>query len=173
MLAHRERAWAGQLPDVDPALLRWTAAAATLAGAGTLQQAHALIALLPALAGVDARPLRERLIRWWADAVPGPRLLNPVQPDRLGDHLAAATLVQLQDSSAGAVLDGLVRLPSVDQLGTALELLGRLRARRPDLAEPIDAMVLRDLSDLARRASGAPPWGAGDAAPVATSARAC
>jgi tetratricopeptide (TPR) repeat protein len=156
VLAHRERAWAAELPDVDPALLRWTAAAASLAGASTPQEAHALLALLPSLDGADPRPLRERLIGWWAGAVPGAGLLNPLLPERLGDHLVATTLTDPggPQASAAVILDGLVRLPSAGQLAAALVVLARARTRYPDLAEPVDAMVLREVVPLARRASG-------------------
>jgi tetratricopeptide (TPR) repeat protein len=160
VLAHRERSWAAQLPDVDPALLRWTAAAATIAGGDTEGDADALLALLPALAGADARALRGRLARWWADAVPGARLLNPLQPDRLGEHLAALTLTGMQDAAPG-LLDGLLTLPSDRQVGATLDLLARTHAGHPQLAQLTDEAVLRNFFRLARRATGSPGAGHG------------
>jgi tetratricopeptide (TPR) repeat protein len=154
VLTHKERSWAAQLPDVELALARWTAAAATLAGADTSDEAHALLAIHPALAGEDARPRRDRLIRWWADTTPGSSLLNPLGPDRLGEDLVERALASTGDH-AGDVLDGLLRLPVDRQVADTLDLLERAHAGHPRLARLTDAALIRNLPGLARRATAA------------------
>jgi len=150
VLAHKERSWAARMPDVDPSLLRWTAAAATIAGADTQDDARALLAALPALQDDSVRSLRERLIRWWSGVVPGPRLLNPLRPDRLGEHLAARALVSIGDG-ADDVLDRLLQLNSDRQVGATLDLLGRGHAGQPVLAHLGEEALLRNFADLAHR----------------------
>lgn len=100
------------------------------------------------------RPLRERLIRWWSGVVPGPRLLNPLRPDRLGEHLAARALVSIGEG-ADDVLDGLLRLRSDRQVGAALDLLARGHAGQPVLAHLGEEALLRNFADLAHRVARA------------------
>ena len=154
VFAHEQRYWAAMMPDVDPALLRWTAAAATMAGADSHIDGHAVLAAHPALAGDDKTQAREQLIRWWADLVPGSRLLNPLRPDRLGEQAAAITLAGMHEL-AGPVLDGVLSLPSDRQVTSALDLLARAQSITPAMAGLTDAAVVQHLAPLAERATQA------------------
>jgi hypothetical protein len=161
VLAHEKRYWAATMPDVDPALLQWTAAAATIAGADIDDEAHAPLAAHPSLEGDDNTQTRQRLIDWWADLVPGARRLNPLRPDRLGEHLAAQTLNGL-GALAPAVMDRILSLPSDRQLAPALDLIARSRPADPALAALTGQAVIEHLVALAGRAQqAAHPEGGG------------
>jgi hypothetical protein len=157
VLDHRVRAWTACMPDVAPELLRWTAAIATLAGADTPDEAHTLLSRLPALRGAGAQVLRDRLIRWWTEAAPGPRLLNPLGPDRLAEHLVSSTMATVTSPgasagmSAGDLFDDLLRSGSDRQVATMLEHLARAHAGQPFLAQLTDEAVARQFVALAHR----------------------
>ncbi|HZN72885.1 MAG TPA: trypsin-like peptidase domain-containing protein [Micromonosporaceae bacterium] len=154
VLAHEQRYWSATLPDVDPHLASWIAAAATIAGADTLDEAHTLLAIHPALRHDDQAALRTRLIDWWSQLQPGRRHLNPLRPDRLGEHLAASVLPDFGDD-AGAVLSDLLTLPSDRQLAACLDLLARAKTNSPTVRQLLRIAIPQQLEVLAARAQRA------------------
>ncbi len=130
VFAHEQRYWRRMLPDVDPPLLDWTAAAATMAGAETEDEAQVLLAAHPDLAADSRHELRERLIRWWSELVPGGQRLNPLRPDRLGEYTAGQVLVGLGELAA-PVLDKILTLSSDRQATATLDLLARTQSLKP------------------------------------------
>ncbi|MEV4513940.1 tetratricopeptide repeat protein [Dactylosporangium sp. NPDC049525] len=154
VLAHEQRYWAATMPDLDPDLASWAAAAATIAGADSPDEAHALLSIHHALDGPAQAAVRTRLVDWWSQLQPGPRHLNPLRPDRLGEHLAGTVLAGLGDD-AGSVLTDLLALPSDRQLVACLDLLARAGATSPTVRRLLDTTIPQQLPALATRAAQA------------------
>ncbi|MEU1841141.1 trypsin-like peptidase domain-containing protein [Micromonospora chersina] len=154
VLAHEERIWRGMLPEVELPLLQWTAAASTITGAANDTEAHALLASYSGLAGEEQAGLRERLIRWWADMVPGGQLLSPLQPDKLGEHAAGKFLVEL-DSEGVPVLGRLVSSLSDRQVSSTLDFLARTQAANAAVEDLTDLVLDTHFTSLVERAQQA------------------
>jgi tetratricopeptide (TPR) repeat protein len=154
VLAHEQWYWSATMPDVDPDLVSWTAAAATIAGADTLDEAHTLLAIHHGLRDDNQTAPRARLIQWWSQLQPGPRYLNPLRPDRLGEHLVATVLAGFGDH-AGAIVTDLLNVSSDRQLTACLDLLARTGASSPTVQTLLRTAIPPQLPALAARAARA------------------
>lgn len=99
LLAHEGRYWRRNAtaagPNLAIASLREAVAAATLFGAANRAEARAVVDTLPGLAG-QPEDLYHRAEVWLSDLYPGPDAdvggWQPLEPDRLGEHLVATEL---------------------------------------------------------------------------------
>ncbi|WP_007514873.1 effector-associated domain EAD1-containing protein [Pseudofrankia saprophytica] len=116
----------------------------TLLRPGSLDDAEALSTALPGLLGLDADAERVRdcqralggfyLARWAGD---------PIRPDAYGEHLAAAALAADPSAALAVAATG-----TIDQVTTALTVLGRALPRHPALTAVIAGMIRRDPNRL-------------------------
>ena len=160
VLLHEQRYWdrtAGRLDPLDTAELGQCVALATLAGAATAEQAHALLSILPTLK--DDMDTRTAAIAWLSELYDGESLLNPLRPDRLGEALVARLLRQSGESGL-AVLNAIAGLPADDQLVQAMDVLTRLSATDAEAAHATAQMLAAHHVELVtraeRQARGAP-----------------
>ncbi|MEU3459394.1 trypsin-like peptidase domain-containing protein [Streptomyces sp. NPDC006733] len=158
VLRHEERYWAATappLPWLDAALRRRLVAAATLAGAADIRQAHALTALVvPREHGAQAA--RRPVVDWLAGLYEGPGHLTPLRPDRLGEALVTSVL---RDDPDGALLTGVLGLPADGQVVHALDVLARLGTASHAVTASVARALAVHLPALARRAEQAGPAG--------------
>ncbi|MEU4742218.1 tetratricopeptide repeat protein [Actinosynnema sp. NPDC023658] len=135
VLDHEERYWAaaaarhGLRPH--PERLGEVVAAATLVGADSIRAARAV---LGALSTLDRGSAADHLT-WLGELYPGPSVLNPLRPDRLGEDLVAMTLSPENNPGLAAELAPVI---GEAQLIQALTVLARAVVRHPHLR---DAMV--------------------------------
>jgi tetratricopeptide (TPR) repeat protein len=147
VLDHERRYWAGttetyQLPDPHEARLDQVVAAATLFGANTVPAARAVLDALPTFDRASGDQVA-RYLRWLGEIYPGPAVVNPLRPDRLGEDLVAVTLIEQPDlvtNAASGASDG--------QIIQALTVLTRAAPRHDGM---LDAMVALMTPDRARR----------------------
>lgn len=125
VLDHERRYWQRTGAQFNPTLRESAAALATLAGAATDEEAHALLAILPTLRTTASKAERYRLIDWLASLYDGPGRLNPVRPDRLGEELISQILRSHEDGGQ-ALLEGLFSLSSDSQVAHSLDTLAHL-----------------------------------------------
>ncbi|HUK70842.1 MAG TPA: trypsin-like peptidase domain-containing protein [Streptosporangiaceae bacterium] len=154
VLAHEEKYWRLTAPAEfrgDAGLLRECAGLATLAGAGSQQQADALLSIPARLAGPDAAAVRRTLTAWLSSMYDGAAVLNPVRPDRLGEELVRRVLSG-QDDDGHAMLGAVLGLESADQLERCLDVLARLSAYHAPTASTAAAAVSRTHIGLTLRA---------------------
>ncbi|WP_349307841.1 MULTISPECIES: tetratricopeptide repeat protein [unclassified Streptomyces] len=154
VLRHEQRYWsatAPALPWLDDTLRRRFVAAATLAGAADVTQAHALIAAAaPERAGTHAERLP--VTAWLAGLYDGPGHLTPLRPDRLGESLVAAVL---RDDPHGTLLDGVLGLSADGQVVHALDVIERLGTADSGINATVAHVFAVRLPALADRAGDA------------------
>ncbi len=132
VLDHEARYWVGapQYPgDARANRLRLAqcVALATLAGAEHTEDARRLLGCVPQLA--DATPAQlQAHVEWLAGLYPGRHLLNPLEPDRLGEVLVAGVLANEADAGQ-AVIGCVLELPSDAQVTRCLETMTRIIGR--------------------------------------------
>jgi tetratricopeptide (TPR) repeat protein len=133
VLAHEERYWQVGAPDGESReLLRDTVALATLAGAADVEEADRLLACLGDLGGDLHAERRRQLSRWLTTLREGEAYLNPLRPDRLGEALVSATLL---DEDRAELLSRVMQRVSDRQLVRVLTVVGRAVARDSDVAD--------------------------------------
>ncbi|MFC4034336.1 tetratricopeptide repeat protein [Streptomyces polygonati] len=144
VLDHERRYWTATapafgLPDPHPGRLDQAVTAATLFGARDTAGAHALLAALPTF-DRQGHDTVDRYRRWLGALYPGTAAaLNPIRPDRLGEDLVVATLLDHPELCAAVAgpLDGL-------QITRALTVLGRAAARRAGVEDAMRALITAD-----------------------------
>lgn len=155
-LDHEQRHWKG--PAALPSdLRRAVVSLATLAGADTDDEAHALLSTLPELAGDANAKLRRETIAWLASLYGGSAKINPLRPDRLGEALVVQVLDEQHDQGR-AQLRAALTLNCASQVARTLDLLARLATSNASVAETV-AQALFDthlsVVDLAETAAHA------------------
>ncbi|MEU5871924.1 tetratricopeptide repeat protein [Glycomyces sp. NPDC047369] len=156
--AAKERA----LHDLDPQHLARAVAAATIAGATDQAQAVAAItAVDPDLAAPDRHRNQAALLTWVRRSYPGPHLLNPLRPDRLGEALCASLISEPEDDTGDSdqrglrdpgLLPRLLSLPDDGQVASVLDLLARLSTYDQHVAIIAAVAILQVQTDLIPRA---------------------
>ncbi|MGW4083518.1 tetratricopeptide repeat protein [Streptomyces sp. NPDC004822] len=143
VLDHERRHWAAaavphELPT--PGRLRHdqVVSAATLFTAHSAAEARELFAALPTFDG-EGYEVVERHLRWLGSLYPGPDALNPLRPDRLGEDLVAATLLDQPEfvEWVAPVVRGI-------QVTRALTVLGRAASRYPHVREAMAVLLAAD-----------------------------
>ncbi|HET8683663.1 MAG TPA: tetratricopeptide repeat protein, partial [Micromonosporaceae bacterium] len=148
VLDHEQRYWDATAPDDLPASLRRPVVGlATLAGAADDDQAHALLALLPDLAGEPSAALRRQTVRWLAGLYPGPGRLNPLRPDRLGEALVAELLTD-PDHGGPALLAAVLTGLAPGQVAHGLDVLARLGATDTVVADMLARVLAANHQQL-------------------------
>ncbi|MFV0260316.1 MAG: serine protease, partial [Acidimicrobiales bacterium] len=151
VFAHEQRYWAAQNPDVDPSLIRWVAATATLVGPAAPTDVEAIMALHPGLAGPENRAIRAALLTWWSGRHDAEGVLPPLTPDRLGEHLVVEALAERAAASGTSITGLLSRLldSCADrQAAVLLETLARAREHRAWLADAVRDLIARRILTL-------------------------
>jgi tetratricopeptide (TPR) repeat protein len=134
VLAHERRYWTRTAPlGLDTVHCARLAVLATLFGAEGTDQARRLL-LGRAWPGPADR--FDAALRWVRQLYPGPRALNPVPPDLLGEELVAQILCDDPDLAVSAVPD-----VHVDQLTRAFTVLGRVLPRHSCLSAVVVTML--------------------------------
>ena len=152
VLDHEQRYWHATAPaDLPAATRRAAVALATLAGAADPDEANTLLATLPDLAGEPAAALRRRAADWLAGLYPGPDLVNPLRPDRLGEAFIADVLAAYDDRGQ-ALLTAVVDLPADGQVVRCLDLAARLSAVDATAARTTAAVLAARHDALVTRA---------------------
>ncbi|MFD9719078.1 tetratricopeptide repeat protein [Streptomyces sp. NPDC059076] len=143
VLDHERRYWAlAALPNElpSPSRLRHdqVVSAATLFTAPSPADARSLLKALPTFDG-EGHNVVAHYQRWLDALYSGPSALNPLRPDRLGEDLVAATLLDQPEFAAWSA-------PGVGdvQITRALTVLGRAAPRHPHVAETMKALLAED-----------------------------
>jgi len=139
VLHHESRYWrrAADGIGMDSAtrgLLPAVVTFATVFGAATRSAAADLLRPL-----APDRGRSDQLLAWAATLYPGPAALNPLRPDRLGEDLAAVTLIEDPSLMADAA-----PVVAGDQVTQALTVLGRAMPRHAGLAAPVGGLIDAD-----------------------------
>jgi hypothetical protein len=140
LLTHHERKYwphtAPQQPRLQPQVLDQAVTAATLCGAPTSGEARALLAILPGLYGQPENAVIA-VGNWLRELYPAPpgQVCGALQPDRVGEHLVAATL-----SDDARILPALLAAAGGGQQYQALTVLARAMANPTIAAELRDAL---------------------------------
>jgi hypothetical protein len=160
VLERERRYWHRTGSEFASELLESAAALATLAGAATDKEAHALLAILPPLREPTAEDERRRLINWLGDFYDGLGCLSPVRPDRLGEELISQVLRREADGGL-SMLQRLLSLSSDSQVAHCLDVLAHMIAAgtadqktRLGHRESVRASLARCHDDLRRRTRG-------------------
>ena len=145
-LAHEARYW--RIPgDVDPNVVKWAVALATLAGARSPDEVSALVRLVPGVSEESAATLDTAMARLY----PGPDRWNALQPDRLGEALIADVLEALEDGGLDTLVD-VLGLESDVQVERSLDVLARMAGGTETAHVAATALVARH-GDLVARAT--------------------
>ncbi|MFB8755778.1 tetratricopeptide repeat protein [Streptomyces nigra] len=143
VLDHERRYWAAaavphELPT--PGRLRHdqVVSAATLFTAHSTAQARELFTALPTFDG-EGYEVVERHLRWLGSLYPGPEALNPLRPDRLGEDLVAATLLDQPE-----FVEWVAPVVRGTQVTRALTVLGRAAPRYPHVRQAMAALLTAD-----------------------------
>jgi hypothetical protein len=136
LLTHHERKyWQHTAPQqLRPQVLDQAVTAATLCGAATPAEARALLVVLPGLSGQPENAVIA-VSNWLRELYPAPpgQAWGALQPDRVGEHLVAATL-----TDDPRILPALLGAAGAAQRYQAVTVLARA------LANPTIAAELRD-----------------------------
>jgi Tetratricopeptide repeat len=136
LLTHHERKyWQHTAPQrLQPQVLDQAVTAATLCGAATPAEARALLVVLPGLSGQPENAVIA-VGNWLRELYPAPpgQAWGALQPDRVGEHLVAATL-----TDDPRILPALLGAAGAAQRYQAVTVLARA------LANPTIAAELRD-----------------------------
>ncbi|MFF4153589.1 tetratricopeptide repeat protein [Streptomyces sp. NPDC001651] len=143
VLDHERRHWAATAVPHElstPGRLRHdqVVSAATLFTAHSTDEARELLTALPTFDG-EGYEVVERHLRWLDSLYPGPDALNPLRPDRLGEDLVAATLLDQP-----AFLEWVAPVVREPQVARALTVLGRAGPRYPHVREAMAALLAAD-----------------------------
>ena len=146
---HEDRYWVNTAAgrDLDVAARQRVIAVSSLAGADTEAEASALLSLIPDFADASAER-RGALARWARDLYPGSRFWNPIEPDLLGEHLAATCFTH----QPGLLTGVLVRQPP-ENAARPLEVYSRLAQDDPTAAGAISEAVTAELAQLTAAAA--------------------
>ena len=160
LLAHEHKHW--QNSDEaqgllsDDVLRQRVVALATVAGATDESNAVELLRLLPDLVTASSERCG-RMARWARDLYPGPGWWNPLEPDRIGEHLVARTFATSGDCHPRvhcgmhpAVLDGVLGADQPQSLRGPLDLFARAAPEHPELARALTSVFNRELGRLCR-----------------------
>ena len=146
VLNHEIKLWGnganGALGGHIPLLRRCVALLTLTGGAGTDDEAEAILAQFPGLTG-DA-VLRDRVDWWlrglhWHQGSIGDSVYTPLRPDPVGEQLILRICHDEDPKLLGMALD----LPSDDQVTRALGLLARL-AKDPVVAQTVASALTQD-----------------------------
>ncbi|MGW0825743.1 tetratricopeptide repeat protein [Streptomyces sp. NPDC002845] len=143
VLDHERRYWAAAAAPLGlptPGALRHdqVASAATLFMAHSPAEARKLLAALPTF-DQEGHDVVDRHLRWLTALYPGPAVLNPLRPDRLGEDLVAATLLDQPE-----FVEWLAPVVGDVQVTRALTVLGRAAPRHPHLGKAMTALLTAD-----------------------------
>ena len=149
LVAHEDRYWQASAADLDSdkRLRERVVALVALTGAASEREAAELLRLLPDLSDATAER-RGRLARWAHDLYPGPRWWNPVEPDRIGEHLVAACFTACPN-----VLSGVLEQPAPQAVVAPLDLYTRAAPDHPALAAALRPILTGQLGALCSRAA--------------------
>ncbi len=159
LLAHERRYWKASADahklDTDEVLRQRVVALATLAGA--VDEAHAveLLRLVPDLATASSERLG-RLARWAHALYSGSGWWNPLEPDRIGEHLVARTFADdaatehpaIHAGDEPALLAGVLQSDRPERLVQPLDLYARAAAEHPKLARTLTPILAAELQRL-------------------------
>jgi hypothetical protein len=158
LLAHERRYWKAtaeaQKLDTDEVLRQRVVALATLAGA--VDEAHAveLLRLVPDLATASSERLG-RLARWAHALYPESGWWNPLEPDRIGEHLVARTFAgtdtdhpAIHTGNQPALLAGVLQSDRPERLVQPLDLYARAAPEHPKLARTLTPILTAQLRRL-------------------------
>lgn len=135
---HEHRYWAQSAAGRDQTRLHIVAAVATLYGAETVEQARTLLATLPQFTDAGQDTI-DSYLDWMQKYYPGHRILNSIEPQRLGeDHLAATIAIYSDLITAPA------SVASEQQIRRASIVLCRTAVRHPDSTRAIDDLLMVD-----------------------------
>lgn len=135
---HEYRYWARFAAELDQTRLHVTAAAATLYGAPTPEQARTLLAALPQFTGAGQDTI-DAYLNWMTTNYPGRQALNPVEPRRIGEDHLAVTMAGHPDFVTAPA-----RVATDHQLSRAFVTLSRTALRHPNTAQAIDDLLSID-----------------------------
>ncbi|RAK24795.1 hypothetical protein B0I29_1351, partial [Actinoplanes lutulentus] len=142
--ARRSMLLVGDEPDAD-AVLRQVAGIASLLGAKEDAEVSGLVTRVPALAGIDGDLIRRYTV-WLKGLYPtAAGTLGTVQPDLLGEALAAEALSGYTDGERAAVFSRL----TVGQAVQVLTVLARAGEHQPDTQRLIDQALSVDVPTMA------------------------
>ena len=157
ILDHERRYWDATAPAGlgEEARLRCVALA-TLVGAWAETEARQLVGL--ALGGQADQAFIGRVLTWLRQLYPTPGVLNPLRPDRLGEHLIATVLTTApsasgEEISAAELLREVLALPSDRQVAVCLDTLVRTLPYEPRVADAVRSALLTSHARLLDRAS--------------------
>jgi tetratricopeptide (TPR) repeat protein len=139
----RASAQVEKLGFADDVMLRRAVVAATLAGAGSEDEATALLQKLSEWPGGPEGGLR-RVARWLRRLYPGSDWLNPLEPDVLGEVLVAEVL-QDDPHLAGKILQG----ATDEQTHRILTVLTRAARQSPHVGDVLADLLRANLLRLA------------------------
>jgi hypothetical protein len=144
LLGHEQHYWRESAAGLfsDDVLPRRVVGLATLAGADDEIAAATLFRLLPDLVGVDTERLY-RLARWVHEMYPGPRWLNPLEPDLLGEYLVAETF-----TDKPAILAGVLAGEDPGAIVQPLDVLARAAGDHTQLKAALQPIISRGLGRL-------------------------
>jgi len=152
-LDHERKHWARRLPDLAPPVSAECMALGTLCGAATDTEVDVLLDLL---ATPPDEPVRSALRSGVAALYVGTSLWNPLQPDRLGEALIAATLYRGGETGNDAARIGRILAAATDvQAARALTVLSRV-ASEPSAASTLTTALRVTLPDLTVRCQPRP-----------------
>jgi tetratricopeptide (TPR) repeat protein len=149
LVAHEDHYWqasAGDL-DSDKTLRQRVVALVSLTGAASESEAAELLRLLPDLEDATAER-RGRLARWAHDLYPGPRWWNPLEPDRVGEHLVATCFAKYPQ-----VLSGVLDQRAPQAIVPPLDLYTRAAPDHPALARALREILSEKLGSLCSQAA--------------------
>lgn len=140
LLDHEARYWqrsarAAGLPDTEVELLSQVVAAATLAAGDNEHEANNI---MKAVVEVPER-YAARYRRWASQLYPGSRVVNPLEPDRLGEDLVAGVTAVHRE-----LLGNLLDHASTTQRERMWTVLARGAARHQTLAELVTTTVVAE-----------------------------
>ena len=151
VLVHEQRYWDATAPHRERISARERShcvALATLVGASTPQDAHALLRIVPTL--LDDASMRTAVVTWLSDLYEGADVLNPLRPDRLGEALVARMLRETSEGEID-VLGAVVGLAD-DQVVRTMDVLTRLSASDAKVAARTARMLATHNTALVTRA---------------------
>jgi tetratricopeptide (TPR) repeat protein len=158
LLTHERRYWRFSAQTrqlgIDDVLAQQVVALATLAGAVDERHAKDLLRLLPDLANASNERLGQ-IARWAHRLYAGPAWWNPLEPDRVGEHLVARTFADLGGEDApihtgdeADVLAGVLATDEPARLIHPLDLYARAIPDHVRLAEAVTTVLNSDVPRL-------------------------
>ena len=149
IIRHEERHWhasSGGLFSLVSKLPKQVAALATLCAAETPAVAAGKLQLLPQLSDATAERLDE-ISQWAHGLYPGADWWNPLEPDRIGEHLVATAFCDEPE-----IIAGVLATDVPEQITWPLTILARAAVDHPQLnglLGPVFTTSLQHLCELA------------------------